>query len=72
MNSGFSSSTAVRIEITLMPVNIILQKKLMFIFHIANIPEQSLAREVFELQDRNELPCLVLQRTSNCIKLPTE
>ena len=54
---------------TLMPANIILQKKIMFIFHIANLPEQSLAREVYELQDREELPGLILENKEHLVVL---
>ena len=35
---------------TLTPMNHILQKKLMFIYHLANLPISSLAKNVFELQ----------------------
>ena len=42
-------------------MNIILKKQLMFIFHLANLPEDSLGREVFEIQHRNALPGLILE-----------
>ena len=40
---------------TMTPMNHILQKKLMFIHHLANLPIDSLARNLFDLQEANTI-----------------
>ena len=44
---------------TLLMVNRILQKKCLFVHHLATLPPDSLAREVFELQNHFHLPSLM-------------
>ena len=44
---------------TLRVNNIILLKKLIFIHHLANLPLESLGREIFDLQLEEKLPGLV-------------
>ena len=39
--------------------NRVLQRKLTFLHHVANLPLDSLAREIYDLQAANQLPGLV-------------
>ena len=49
--------------------NIILKKKLMFIFHLANLPPHSLAFEVFSVQERRGLCGLLTENEEHLSKL---
>ena len=44
---------------TIKPKYQILQRTLMFIFHLANLPSSALSHQVYRLQSENELPGLV-------------
>ena len=50
--------------------NVILQKKLLFCHHLSNLPEDSLRREVYDLQTRNHsLPSLFLEMKEHLASL---
>ena len=50
--------------------NVILQKKLLFCHHLSNLPEDSLGREVYDLQTRNHsLPSLFLEMKEHLASL---
>ena len=44
---------------TLLATNYIMLKKLLFLHHLSTLPENSLAKEIFDLQKENALPGLV-------------
>ena len=49
--------------------NIILQKKLLFIYHLANLPQDSLAYEVFSIQETQGLFGLLTENEEHLAKL---
>ena len=54
---------------TLTPANIILKRKLMFLFHLYNLPSQSLAREALEIMEHHQLPGLLSENSEHLEKL---
>ena len=52
IGKGIPIPNMYRICGTLLPVNIILQRKLNFIFHVANLESGSVARDIYEVQKR--------------------
>ena len=54
---------------TLTVDNIILQKKLLFLFHLANLPRDSLAYEVFSIQETQGLFSLLTENEEHLSKL---
>ena len=54
---------------TLTPKNIILKRTLMFIFHLWNLPSESLAKETLMIMDQNGLPGLLSENREHLEKL---
>ena len=49
----------------------ILKKKLLFLHHLSTLPDQSLAREIFEIQKIFEFPGLVQECRETLLKMGT-
>ena len=53
----------------LTPSNILLQRQLMFAFHLANLPEESLGRSFFDRMEANGLSGLIADLAKHLEKL---